>query len=207
MTDWERKLEENLGWREAELIELKLRAAEAKEGTVCHQALLRALWAILYAHYEGFCKFALDTYLDALTELKPRRRDCKDQIAAFSMRKRFRELSGDLSDENCIRFIQELPVVLNQSVVFDDYLETQNNLKPKRLRENCQCVCLPYDQVEENRHRLAALVSRRNDIAHGKNVPVKSLEEYQKHEVAAFKVMYALYIAIIDALEQKRYLK
>jgi hypothetical protein len=123
------------------------------------------------------------------------------------MRKKFRELSGDLSDANCIRFIQELSVTLDQPIVFDDQLETKSNLFPNVLSENCQCVCLPYNQVEANRHRLAALVSRRNDIAHGKNAPVKSLGEYQEHENAAFTVMYELAITIIEAIEQKRYLK
>ena len=133
--------------------------------------------------------------------------DCKDQIAAFSMRKRFRELGGNLSDESCIRFIDELPAILNQPIAFDLRLETQNNLYPHILRENCQCVCLPYDQVEDNKDRLRALVSRRNDIAHGKKVPVKTLEEYQEHEDAALTVMCDLAIAIIETLEQKQYLK
>jgi MAE_28990/MAE_18760-like HEPN len=31
---------------------------------VPHKALLRALWAMLYAHYEGFCLYALSIFLD-----------------------------------------------------------------------------------------------------------------------------------------------
>ena len=207
MPDWDKKLEQDLEWREAELIQLKLQATEAEEGTVRHQALLRALWTMLYAHYEGFCKFALDTYLDALTELQPRRIDCKDQIAALSMTNQFKGLKGNLSNENCANFIHEFSTILNQTVEFNFEFATQSNFHPKELLKNYQYVCLPSDPVEDNRHRLAALVSRRNDIAHGKDVPVKDFTEYQEHEEAAFTVIYDLAIAIIEALEQKQYLK
>ena len=207
MPDWDKKLEQDLEWREAELIQLKLQATAAREGTVRHQALLRALWAMLYAHYEGFCKFALDTYLDALTELQPRRIDCKDQIAALSMTNQFKGLKGDLSNENCANFIHEFSTILNQTVEFNFEFATQSNLHPKELLKNYQYVCLPSDPVEDNQHRLAALVSRRNDIAHGRNVPVKDFKEYEEHEAAALTVIYSLAIAIIEALEQKQYLK
>ena len=206
MPDWDKKLEQDLQWREAELIQLKLQATEAEEGTVRHQALLRALWAMLYAHYEGFCKFALDTYLDALTELQPRRIDCKEQIAALSMTNQFKGLQRDLSNENCANFVHEFSAILNRSVEFNFEFATQGNLHPKELLKNYQCVCLPSDPIEDNRHILTALVSRRNDIAHGKNVPVKNFMEYQEHEEAAFTVIYDLAIAIIEAIEQKQYL-
>lgn len=207
MPDWDKKLEQDLQWREAELIQLKLQAIEAEEGTVRHQALLRALWTMLYAHYEGFCKFALDTYLDALTELQPRRIDCKKQIAALSMTSQFKGLQGDLSNENCANFVHEFSAILNQSVEFNFEFATQGNLHPKELLKNYQCVCLPSDPIEDNQHILEALVSRRNAIAHGRNAPVKNFEEYEEHEEAAFTVICGLAIAIIEALEQKQYLK
>ena len=207
MPDWDKKLEQDLEWREAELIALKLQTIEADEDTIRYKALLRALWAMLYAHYEGFCKFALDTYLDALTELQPHRIDCKDQIAALSMRNQFRDLRGDLSNENCASFIHDFFTILNQPVEFDFEFATQSNFHPRALLKNYQYVCLPSDPVEDNRHRLAALVSRRNDIAHGRNVPVEDFKEYEEVEEAALTVICGLAIAIIEALEQKQYLK
>ena len=66
---------------------------------------------------------------------------------------------------------------------------------------------MPSDPVEDNQHRLEALVSRRNDIAHGRNAPVKDFKEYEEHEEAALTVICGLAIAIIEALEQKQYLK
>ena len=212
MPNWTEELEKDLEWREAELVNLKILVKGVDEGSVRQKALLRALWAILYAHYEGFCKFALRTYLDALAQLKPRRADCKAPITALSMFKKFKGLAGKLSRDNCILFLQQFPLDLNEPVEFDDesfenLFAKQSNLFPDLLCKNCQWVALPYGEVEDNKRYLEALVARRNDIAHGKNTPVRNFDEYKKHEDAALTVMHALAVAIIDALEQKQYLK
>lgn len=58
MSNWDKQLEDDLDWRQAELASLKSQVIKATNGSVMHQVLLRAMWALLYAHYEGFCKFA-----------------------------------------------------------------------------------------------------------------------------------------------------
>ncbi len=66
MSNWYVELDKDLNWREAELTSLKVQLITTTKGTVAHKVLLRAMWALLYAHYEGFCKFAWDLYLDEL---------------------------------------------------------------------------------------------------------------------------------------------
>ncbi len=60
MFDWAKQLGDDLTWREAELASLKLLVSEAEIGSVRRASLLRAIWVLLYAHYEGFFKFAWD---------------------------------------------------------------------------------------------------------------------------------------------------
>ena len=123
MLNWAQELEDDFQWREAELATFKVLIMRADEGTARHKALLRALWVMLYAHYEGYCKFVLQTYLDALMQRKLPRIDYKDPIIAFSMQGKFRHLSDNLSNDNCVRFIQQFPVDLNNPVFeFDDNL-------------------------------------------------------------------------------------
>jgi hypothetical protein len=55
MEDWDKQIEEDLDWREAELASFKILISSAPKGSVRESALLRAIWALLYAHYEGFC--------------------------------------------------------------------------------------------------------------------------------------------------------
>jgi hypothetical protein len=208
MDPWEHQLEQDLNWREAELASLKILVAEAPSGSVRQQALLRALWAMLYAHYEGFCKFAWDTYLDHLQASAPIRGDCVENVARFSLSASFRVLRGDLSLPNlwayCTTGFQGL---MSQPVVFDDRLETDSNLWPDLCRENSAAVGLPHAAVDQHRARIKALVSRRNEIAHGQRMVIRSLDEYQEYETAAMEVMYELALGIVNCLSNRTYLQ
>lgn len=64
MTDWPALLEGDLQWREAELASLKRIAITNSGNEVTLRATLRAGWAMLYAHFEGFTKFCWELLLD-----------------------------------------------------------------------------------------------------------------------------------------------
>lgn len=173
-----------------------------------HQVLLRAMWALLYAHYEGFCKFAWDLYLDELKNSGVKRKECKDEIARLSLQKQFKELKGDLSLENLWKFTQTgLKSLLEENIDFQIKLETESNLYPNIFRENSLQVCLDCTLVEQYQIELRTLVRRRNDIAHGQKMIIKDLKEYQKYEDAALEVMHELAISIVDSLDNKLYLR
>jgi hypothetical protein len=61
--------------------------------------------------------------------------------------------------------------------------------------------------VDRNELKLKALVSRRNDIAHGKKMVIQTIEEYQPYEEAALLVMHELAVAVLECLEHEKYLK
>lgn len=208
MEPWEHQLEGDLSWREAELASLKILVSEAPAGSARQQALLRALWAMLYAHYEGFCKFAWDTYLDHLQAAGAARSDCVEAVARFSLAKSFRELRGNLSLLGIWDYCSSTyATMMSNQVAFDIRLETNSNLWPDLCRENSALLELPHGAVERHRSRLKSLVSRRNDIAHGQPMVIKSLQEYQKYEDAAFEVMHELALGVADCLSNRRYLK
>ncbi|MHC5738580.1 MAE_28990/MAE_18760 family HEPN-like nuclease [Nostoc sp.] len=208
MSNWDKQLEDDLDWRQAELASLKSQVIKATNGSVMHQVLLRAMWALLYAHYEGFCKFAWDLYLDELKNAGVKRKECKDEIARLSLQKQFKELKGDLSLENLWKFTQTgLKSLLEENIDFQIKLETQSNLYPNIFRENSLQVCLDCMLVEQYKIELKTLVVRRNDIAHGQKMIIKDLKEYQKYEDAALVVMHELAISIVDCLDNKLYLR
>jgi hypothetical protein len=97
MPDLATTLEDELTWREAELASLKLLVLDSSRGSVRELSLLRALWIMLYAHYEGFCKFAWDFYLENVEKVGVARHACCAPIARFSLAKRFSEVRGDTS--------------------------------------------------------------------------------------------------------------
>jgi hypothetical protein len=204
----ESQLEADLDWRVAETVALRLQVAAATPGSVEEVAILRALWAMLYAHYEGFCKFALDLYLDELMKAGARREACVDSIASFSLEAEFRKLRRDMSTDACWNFFQSsLPAALMDKLHFEERLETKSNLWPNLLEENCKIANLKLTSIDDNRFKLRTLVSRRNDIAHGKRNIISSLAEYIKYEAAAFEVMYDLALAISEAIAMRTYLK
>lgn len=208
MDTWEHQLEQDLNWREGELASLKVLVAEASRGSARHQALLRALWAMLYAHYEGFCKFAWDTYLDHLQASAPLRQQCVENVARYSLSASFRTLRGDLSLRGLWDYCTTgFSTLMTEPVKFDVRLETNSNLWPNLCRENSSILGLPHTAVDQHRVKLRSLVARRNDIAHGQPMVIGSLDEYQEYESAAFEVMYELALGIVDYLGNRRYLQ
>jgi len=208
MSNWLKQLEEDLDWRLTELAILKKQAVLASKDSDRYRALLRALWAMLYAHYEGFCKFAWDLYLDELQKAGVKRKNCKDEIAKLSLQKQFKSLKGDLSPENLWNFGQTgFRTMLEDNLDFQVKLETQSNLYPQLFKENSLKVCLNCSLVDQYEIELKGLVKRRNEIAHGQKMIIKDLNEYKKYEDAAIEVMHELAIAIVDCLDQRLYLK
>lgn len=208
MSDCAKQLEEDLSWREAELASLKLLVSDATVGSVRHTSLLRALWVMLYAHYEGFFKFAWDLYLEQLEQLGVTRGQSTDSLARFSLSKNFRALRADLSPKSlwgC--FTCDFGAWMKDQLRFEVRLETNSNLWPGLAKENSIEVGLPTTKLDAYEVELRALVSRRNDIAHGKSMVVRDLAEYQKYEDAATLAMHELAVAVLEALEQKQYLR
>lgn len=204
----DRQLEADLDWRAAELAALRLQLLTAPTGSTLETAALRALWIMLYAHYEGFAKFAFELYLDELERSGVTRAECIESLTVLSLEQDFKSLRGDMSRDACWNFFsQALPTALQKKLKFEVRPSTQSNLWPNVLQENCDSVGLSIATLTENTTKLATLVSRRNDIAHGQRNIIQSLDEYRKYEEAAFDVMYALAIEIADVLHRRSYMR
>lgn len=200
-------LEDDLRWREAELASLRVLAMSSGSSAARQQALLRALCTLLYAHYEGFCKFAWDYYLQEIEKRGVIRSQCKPEIIILSLRKQFKGVQGDLSPKGLWEFFRgELPTLLEEQLAFPMKLETESNLWPNLLIKNSLAAGLPCPAAQAQSVKLKTLVSRRNDIAHGQKALIKSLAEYIEYEHAAIVVMHELAIAVLEALESQTYL-
>lgn len=210
MSDWASEIEADLNWREAELAAIKSQiiTTDRAEKPIRYEALLRAITTLLYAHYEGFCRFAWDLYLDTIQKQKVKRNQCCEEVIKLSLRKRFKELGGELSpDEVWNFFANELPALTNDTIDFKIRLKADSNLKPALLKKNSTDAGLSCSMVDEHEILLKRLVSRRNSIAHGQKDIIRDITDYNKYENAAFAVMYELGISVIDCLDNQRYLK
>lgn len=200
------QIQVDLDWREAELALLRKQLMQAK-GKGIETVLLRANLAMIYAHYEGFCKFALGVYIDALDKIGLKRGQLKWAIAASSLRtfheelkrlsdpgefftKIFLELEGKLEEKACISRPDQIA-----------------NLWPDLLLEWLTKLGLDRKEVEAHRAKLESLVSNRNQIAHGKRLIVKDLTELDTYAEAASLAMHGVFLGITNALEKRLYVR
>jgi len=206
VSNWARRLEEDLRWREGELASIKVSVLAADQGSVRQLALLRAMWTLLYAHYEGFCKYAWELYLEELGRLGLTRNDFIVPLARFSLEKGFRELRGDTSSESMWSFCSEgFNRMLNSPLEFGVELETESNLWPDLLKRNLGQIGLACGTIDEHYQKIRALVARRNDIAHGERMVIATVAEYQTYYDAAMLVMHELAVAVVDSLDKGTY--
>ncbi|QHA80253.1 hypothetical protein E3Z27_00430 [Pseudomonas mediterranea] len=206
MSNLSNVLETDLNWRESELASFKISILSAGRKTVRESALLRGAWAILYSHYEGFCKFAWDSYLDELEKMQlPRSEFCSD-MAALSLRKNFKKMRGALSDKDLWDFGQSKFAEMQTGIAtFDEKLETDSNLWPNLYRDNAKALGVSPTYIDTYATEIKTLVARRNDIAHGQKMTVKDIQEYQEYENAALLVMHDLALCLIEAFESGAY--
>jgi hypothetical protein len=207
MSSWANQIEEDLGWREAELASLKLAAAAAPQGSDRQRALLRALWTMLYAHYEGFFKFCWDLFLSEVEKTGCRRRDAAHCIALLSLSKVFQTFRGETSADQIWSFVHNtLPAEMELPVVFSSRLDTRSNLWPNLAQENNASVGISTTQIEAHAAQLSALVGRRNEIAHGKKLVVDSLDEYSIYEKAVMIVLHEIAVKVVEQLENRTFM-
>jgi len=166
---------------------------------------LRTNLAMIYAHYEGFCKFALGIYVDALVALSLNPIDLKWPIAVQS----FRKLQADLKNiDSPSDFFSKLLTEFEAKLLKPaDYERPDNvaNLWPDLLSSWLERFNLDSSAVAQEKARLDRLVNSRNQIAHGRKLTVADRSELDLHANAATLAMHAVAVGVIDALEQKRY--
>lgn len=201
------QIEQDLAWREAEMGALKLLLASASGNTDRHRALLRACSAMLYAHYEGFCKFCWTLMLDTISAGSHLRRELVEPVARRAMATAFKTLRGNTSDDNLWQFgAGGFNGELDEIADFPDEIDTQSNLWPDLARKINGSVGLQCPTFDVHDVELRQLVGRRNKIAHGEKLEIASLGQFQQFENAAILVMHDLAIAVVDCLDNKTYL-
>ena len=136
-------LERDLQWREAELASLKRLAITTQAGSVTHQTLLRAMWALLYAHFEGFTKYCWDTVLDHIQAERIPRSQLTERFALIALEQDFKVLRGSLDAASIWKFLHgDMPKALAKNAAFPEELRlrTESNLWPNVFEREAQRI-------------------------------------------------------------------
>lgn len=201
-------LEQDLQWREAELASLKRIAMVSSSDKVAYQALLRSMWALLYAHFEGFTKFCWDIVLDQIQSERIPAKDLTERFQLLALEPEFRTLKSKLDPCAILNFVQEkVPAAMEALAEFpeDSRLKTDSNLWPNVFERETAKLGIVCDGMDRHRTRINALVARRNGIAHGKSMTIAHLNEYREYEHATLCMMHELAIKILDVVERQSY--
>lgn len=216
------ELETDQAWREEEIRSFQNWGA-AVAGEEGQKRYRRALVLLLYAHYEGFCKFALTLYVSAVNGVGLLCGNADYAIAAASLRDFFRTLRNpekkcDLfrrelpDDANLHRFAREREFIERTSEIEkrpvnvpDDFVDTESNLTPVALRKNLYRLGLAHDQFESYDGEIDRLLGIRNAIAHGSLKDGIAAHVYEELRGATFMIMSGLSAGIMKALSDKAY--
>lgn len=200
-----KEIEADLDWRERELAVLRKQLLSTTVGSSQETTFLRTNLAMVYAHYEGFCKFALGVYIDALEKLALKRTELRWAIAAQSLGKFQAELKGVTNPgEYFTKLLNELGTHLDAKASYEKP-EAVGNLWPDLLMSWLSRLGLDSTNVQGEKTRLDSLVNSRNQIAHGKKLTVANRGELDKHVQAATLAMHEVAVGITEALEKKQY--
>lgn len=194
----------DLDWREAELGALKILLRRPDITPTQREVLLRAAWALLYAHYEGFAKFCLTKFFD---EASSRLLNCEtlpSQTLAFAASSHINKLKS-LPLPEAIAEIKGFPDYLESTKPAFPEVETKSNLWPHVMQELLAQADIVIDCVDSHAVKLKTLVSRRNDIAHGQYSLVSDVSYYLTYEQAVYDIMYHLAYSVEERLNQAPY--
>lgn len=216
------EIEAEQEWREAELHFLHNQLESLDDGEQQNK-FRRILVVMLYAHLEGFCKFAFRHYLRAVNLAKIKCSEATFAIAASSLSNIFTALRNPT--KKCDEFRKELPddrklhrfardrEFIESTANFeaqvvaipDNVVDFESSLNPAMLRKSLYRLGLPHDQFSELDGEIKKLLEYRNGIAHGSHRGGISHEKYDPLYQAVFKIMAKVKRDIMSALTQGKY--
>lgn len=198
------QLSEDLGWRERELGSLKILLGRKDITAAQHTVLLRAAWAMLYAHYEGFVKYSLTVFYAEITK-------CVSNCETLPKETKVNALLPELKKLRTLPIAEFLDEIENfkdryylSSPIFSE-VDTKSNLWPNVLLDLLRTADIDQEFVEEHKFKLKTLVARRNDIAHGKQSIIDEYSYYIEFESVVYDLMYKLAFLIDSRLNSAPY--
>ena len=194
----------DLDWRESEIAAMKILLRSQRITAKQEKTLLRAAWAMLYAHYEGFVKNCLTLFFDEITRRSVPCNSLPRLTRAFALGSaigRIRSMPTVDAIDEVSNFSQHLTSI----PAFPD-VDAKDNLWPFVLKDLLSSADLSTVVVEKHFNKLKTLVARRNSIAHGEANMIAEYSYYEGYEEAVYEVMYDLAFQVETRLATEPYM-
>jgi hypothetical protein len=179
---------------------------------------------MLYAHYEGFCKFAFDLYVSTLNAEGLTCADVNYHLAASCLTKLFTGLV------DADRPVDQLPSTLHLDAVVrrlarqvdllkglddvwktkvdipvDKVIDTESNLNSQVLKKILHRLGFNHDTFNKHESNIGTLLNIRNEVAHGFKRGGIDEAMYGKLEAAVYGIMADVKTFVWDSLKNSAY--
>lgn len=195
----------DLDWREAEIASMRLLLSRRDISSKQVEVLLRAAWALLYAHYEGFIKYCLTLFYEEISARSVKCENLPIPTQIFALAKILKQIRTMPPAEMINEVTNFQSRHLDSFASFPE-VDTDSNLWPETLIALLISADLDSRTVEKNHQKLATLVARRNKIAHGQKNFIAEFRYYRTYETAVYEVMYDLALQVEERLASNPYL-
>jgi hypothetical protein len=186
---------------------------------------LRRLSSI-YAHFEGFSKFAFQVYVRQINASKCKGEEVVYPILAASVMKEIKGLNNlnqkaDIFRNDApadtelhllarsIEFVERLAEIAAREVVLneDDVVNTESNLTPVVMKKILFRLGFGYDDLASVAGSIQKLLGLRNGIAHGKIKEGLEDDKYESIQRDVFALINAVKRKVTEAILNTAYLK
>lgn len=170
-------------WRKKEISAIKHRIEITEGESEGGAILMRAGIVMLYAHWEGFVKFAATTYILHINErilrfdtpLVPHYRDLL-MWRSVQRRGDFPHSRTPLGFLDAMQFWKTEP----EKKLSEDMIDAESNLSSKVLQKILRIIDIPSNDFDSKKNLIdKKLLGRRNPIAHGEKRSVTRAEYYE----------------------------
>ena len=217
------QFESELAWRQEEIAFMKNQLIYIEEDK--KNKYRKSMVLMLYAHFEGFTKIALQMYLQYINDMDISLLDVNAHLQASALKKEFNAYD-DLDrkakifkkklpqeDERIhrlfrrVEFIERFDEFRDKKLrIDDDVIDTESNLWYVVLQKNLYRCGLSIDLFKDQMEAIDSLVNRRNSIAHGNIRAGVTKEEYEKWESQTYDVMNQIIRTLFECAVNKSFL-
>lgn len=224
IADLSAQMESDLAWRIDE-IRFFENQANAINQLARQDQFRRACVLLLYAHFEGYCKFCFALYMDAINGESIRCGQANFALAAAALSQLFTELRNPESKSPLFRrelpddaplhrfardreFLERVEDWDQTSVQLPaDVIDSESNLTPKVLRKILFRLGLDHNAFSTFDGDIHLLIKSRNGIAHGQQKGGIARQAYEQRFAAANVIMTGVKRAVLEALQGQQYLR
>jgi hypothetical protein len=218
------ELEEDLAWRQDE-IRFHQNNIDRFVSDNEKDKARRACILFLYAHFEGFTKFALSLYIRAVNNERLTCNQISFALAAACLTDVFhalrdpqrksdlfrRELPDDSSLHRIARdieFFENTSKINNRIVeIPDKIIDPESNLTPSVLKKNLFRIGLPHGLFDGLKEVINRLLGYRNSIAHGEAKSGIRESDYLELRDMVFGAFSTIRDVIYNSLMEKDYIR